>query len=159
MCLTKYTPTAAAVGGCGQEWHFPYPRFCFAHHLSLGENAEAIPRSAGITRFTVVAAMRVDEVVQTRCRSHQVAHPTHLALHQLAQSPSRPSYPAALVRSYRTLSALTCAGCPVIGGCSCCCRLASRTVTDTCPCLLFRRATCRAVHDEESGSSSGRSQR
>ncbi len=135
-------------GSCGrlvcEKRHFPYPRFCLYHHLSPGVATEATPRFAGVTRFTVIAAMRVDEVVQTLCSSHQVAHPTHLALHQLAQSPSRRSCLPPLVRSYRTLSALTCASCPVIGGNACCCRLASRDLSGACPCLLFRRATSDA---------------
>ncbi len=124
------------------------------HHLSLAVG-QATPHAPGVTRIVVIAAMRVNEVVQTPCGSHQVAHPTHLAPHQSAQSPSR-------VCCHPRWCALTAPFHPLpepvraIGGTALCCRLASCARYQTrAPAYGFAGRPVRANPHEESGSSSG----
>lgn len=124
--------------------------------ISLWCRHQAPPSATGVTRVAVSAAMRVNEVVQTPCGSYQVAHPTHLAPHQSAQSPSRRyCYPrwCALTAPFHPLPDPLRA----IGGTALCCRLASRRrYRRRAPAYGFAGRPVWYNPHEESGSSSGR---
>jgi len=65
------------------------PILFLGRHLSPRQRRRPLLVWRVLPAIAVAAAMRASAVVQTPCGSHRVAHPTHLAPHRPAQSPSR----------------------------------------------------------------------
>ena len=73
---------------CSQLVAVP-PILFLGRHLSPRQRRRPLLVWRVLPAIAVAAAMRASAVVQTPCGSHRLAHPTHLAPHRPAQSPSR----------------------------------------------------------------------